>query len=67
MTASNNSDDELRKREQQQEIILLLLAHGARPTDEDSSGVSVRARAKAEWLQRLLDGRVHSFSRTPND
>lgn len=45
-------------REQQKEIILLLLAHGARPTDEDSSGVSVRARAKAEWIERLLDGNV---------
>lgn len=43
-------------RAEQQAIIQLLLAHGARPTDEDSSGISVRARAKAEWIQRLLSG-----------
>jgi ankyrin repeat protein len=43
-------------RAEQKEIIQLLLAHGARPTDEDSSGVSVKGRAKAEWIQRLLPG-----------
>lgn len=43
-------------RAEQKEIIQLLLAHGASPADEDSSGISARARAKAEWIQRLLSG-----------
>ena len=42
-------------RHEQKEIIRLLIAHGAQPTDLDSSGLSVRDRAPAEWIRGLLD------------
>lgn len=42
-------------RQEQAEIIRLLIAQGARPSDQDSSGMSVRDRAKADWIRGLLD------------
>jgi len=42
-------------RQEQTEIIRLLIARGARPSDQDSSGMSVRDRAKADWIRSLLD------------
>lgn len=42
-------------RQQQTEIIRLLIARGARPSDKDSSGTSVRDRAKADWIRALFD------------
>jgi ankyrin repeat protein len=44
-------------RQEQTEIIRLLIAQGARPSDQDSSGMSVRDRAKAGWIRCLLDDR----------
>jgi len=41
-------------REEQTEIIRLLLSHGARPSDRNSAGRSVKDCAKAEWIQSLL-------------
>jgi ankyrin repeat protein len=41
-------------RDEQEKIITLLLQHGARPSDKDSSGKSVRDSVKAEWIQSLL-------------
>ena len=41
-------------REQQTEIIRLLLSHGARPSDRNSAGRSVKDCVKAEWIQALL-------------
>ncbi len=41
-------------QEQQREIILLLLQHGARPTDRDTSGRSVRECAAGEWVLEVL-------------
>jgi hypothetical protein len=41
-------------RAEQKEIIRLLLRHGARPSDRDSRGRSVRDCVKAEWIQALL-------------
>jgi hypothetical protein len=42
-------------REQQVEIIVLLLRHGARPSDKDAEGRSVREWARADWIRALLD------------
>ena len=42
-------------RQEQREIIRLLIARGARPSDQDFSGMSVRDRAKADWIRDLLD------------
>jgi len=42
-------------RQEQEKIIRLLIARGARPSDVDSSGSSVRARAHAEWIRSVLD------------
>jgi hypothetical protein len=42
-------------RHEQTEIIGLLIGHGARPSDQDSFGTSVRDRAKADWIRQLLD------------
>ena len=42
-------------RHEQKEIIRLLIAHGAQPSDLDCSGLSVRDRAKADWIRGLLD------------
>ena len=41
-------------REQQAEIIRLLLSHGARPSDRNSAGRSVKDCVEAEWIQALL-------------
>ena len=41
-------------REQQTEIIRLLLNHGARPSDRNSAGRSVKDCVKAEWVLALL-------------
>jgi hypothetical protein len=41
-------------REEQATIIRLLLDHGARASDRDSSGRSVKACVKADWIQALL-------------
>ena len=41
-------------REEQAEIIGLLLAHGARPSDKDSSGRSVKDCVKTDWIHVLL-------------
>ena len=41
-------------REEQTEIIRLLLSHGARPSDSNSAGRSVKDCVKAEWIQTLL-------------
>jgi ankyrin repeat protein len=42
-------------REEQAKIIRLLLDHGARPSDKDSSGKSVRDCLKADWIAALLE------------
>src|SRR5262245_58375280 len=41
-------------REQQREIIELLLSHGARSSDKDSAGRSVKDRVTADWILALL-------------
>jgi hypothetical protein len=41
-------------REEQQKIIRLLLGHGARASDTDSAGRSVKDHVKAEWIHALL-------------
>ena len=41
-------------REEQTEIIRLLLRHGARPSDRDSAGRSVKDCVKADWIHVLL-------------
>ncbi|MEO8379473.1 MAG: ankyrin repeat domain-containing protein [Acidobacteriota bacterium] len=41
-------------REEQAKIIRLLLDHGARPSDEDSSGKSVLDCVKSDWIEALL-------------
>jgi ankyrin repeat protein len=41
-------------REEQEKIIRLLLDHGARPSDKDFSGRSVRDSVKADWIHSLL-------------
>jgi ankyrin repeat protein len=40
--------------EEQAEIIRLLLAHGARPSDKDSTGRSVKNCVKTDWIHALL-------------
>jgi ankyrin repeat protein len=42
-------------RQQQAEIIRLLLGCGARPSDQDSGGKSVKDCTKAGWIHALLD------------
>jgi hypothetical protein len=42
-------------RGEQAEIIRLLLGHGARPSDKDGAGRSVRDGVKAEWIRALLE------------
>ena len=44
-------------REQQAEIIRLLLDHGARPSDRNAGGRSVRESVTAEWIHALLGKR----------
>ena len=44
----------LAAREGQAEIIRLLLDNGARPSDKDSAGRSVRDCVRANWIHRLL-------------
>ncbi len=41
-------------REQQREIILLLLKHGARPTDKDTAGKSVKESVRVDWVLDIL-------------
>jgi Ankyrin repeats (many copies)/Ankyrin repeat len=41
-------------REEQNAIIRLLLAHGARPSDKNSAGRSVKACVRADWIRELL-------------
>jgi ankyrin repeat protein len=41
-------------REEQEKIIQLLLDHGARPSDSDSSGRTVRDCVNADWIHPLL-------------
>jgi ankyrin repeat protein len=41
-------------REEQAEIIRLLLAHGARPSDKDCTGKSVKECVKTDWIHLLL-------------
>lgn len=41
---------------EQAKVIRLLLDHGARPSDKDTSGKSVLACVKAEWIEALLRG-----------
>lgn len=41
-------------REEQPVIIRLLLGHGARPSDKDVAGRSVKDCAKADWIRELL-------------
>jgi hypothetical protein len=43
-------------RKEQAEIIRLLLEHGARASDKDAAGRSVKDCAKADWIQALLRG-----------
>ena len=44
-------------REEQGRIIRLLLDHGASASDRDSTGRSVKACVKADWIQALLSQR----------
>jgi ankyrin repeat protein len=41
-------------KDQQRQIIELLLQHGARPTDTDANGKTVRAAAASDWIRELL-------------
>lgn len=41
-------------REQQAEIIRLLMSHGARLTDRDANGNSVRSRVHASWVEAFI-------------
>jgi len=51
--ASGSGSDEA--RQQQAAIIKLLLARGARPTDKDSQGKTVRRAATSVWIRELLN------------
>src|SRR2546423_4091662 len=42
-------------REQQKEIIVLLLKHGARPTDRDAAGRTVRQSVASDWLVDVIE------------
>jgi len=50
--ASGSGSDEA--RQEQAAIIKLLLARGARPTDKDSQGKTVKQAATSEWIRELL-------------
>jgi ankyrin repeat protein len=50
--ASGSGSDEA--RQQQAAIIKLLLARGARPTDKDSQGKTVKQAATSGWIRELL-------------
>jgi ankyrin repeat protein len=41
-------------RDEQERIIKLLLAHGARPSDKNSSGKSVADSVQSDWIHSLL-------------
>jgi ankyrin repeat protein len=41
-------------REQQADIIRILLDHGARPSDKDGAGRSVKDSVKTDWIRALL-------------
>jgi ankyrin repeat protein len=51
--ASGSGSDEARR--QQAAIIKLLLARGARPTDKDSQGKTVKQAATSLWIRKLLN------------
>lgn len=42
-------------QEQQAQIIRLLLSHGARPSDKNSAGKSVKDSVRADWIRALLE------------
>jgi ankyrin repeat protein len=50
--ASGSGSDEARR--QQAAIIKLLLARGARPTDKNSQGKTVKQAATSGWIRELL-------------
>jgi ankyrin repeat protein len=50
--ASGSGSDEA--HQQQAEIIKLLLARGAKPTDKDSRGKTVKQAATSVWIRELL-------------
>jgi len=50
--ASGSGSDEA--RQQQAAIIKLLLSHGARPTDKNSQGKTVKQAATSLWIRELL-------------
>ena len=41
-------------RQEQAHVIRLLLAHGARPSDKDAAGRSVKDCVTADWIHALL-------------
>ena len=47
-------DEHVQARQQQAAIIKLLLSHGARPTDKDSQGKTVKQAATSLWIRELL-------------
>jgi hypothetical protein len=51
-------------REQQAGIIRLLLERGARVTDQDSQGKSVRQAATSEWIRALLSSTRYKLRKT---
>lgn len=53
--ASGSGSDQARR--QQAEIIKFLLARGARPTDKDSKGKTVKQAATSGWIRELLNER----------
>jgi ankyrin repeat protein len=53
-TGASGSGSE-KARRQQTTIIKLLLARGARPTDKDSQGRTVKQAATSVWIRELLD------------
>ncbi len=53
-TGASGSGSE-QARQQQAAIIKLLLARGARPTDKDSQGKTVKQAATSEWTRELLN------------
>lgn len=54
-------------RIQQTEIIRLLIDHGARASDKDSAGRSVKDCVRADWIQVLLETATASHPRNAPD
>ena len=48
------SDERRVSREEQKQIIRLLVGHGARPSDKNSAGRSVKDCVKPDWIRELL-------------